>query len=115
MKSKTSTKRKAPGVALKSRVPVFLQQRALPLLAIFKPIVPRRPVRGDSWCTYSIVAVFGGGALRKGAQICIRCPPRQTSCPTILIVSPADGIFYAVKLVTKICTVCSAPRGRTYQ
>src|SRR5260370_35972674 len=108
MKSKTPSKRKAPGVALKSRVPVFLKQRALPLLAIFKPIVPRRSVRGDTWCTYSILGGWGGGALRRGAQICIWCPPGQVSCPTILIVSPADGIFYAVLLVTKSCTLCTA-------
>src|SRR5438045_4174286 len=80
------------------------------------PISPKQPAAGDSWCTYTITKVTGGGALKVNDTICILCPtPPPAVCKTVASVTPAEGIVYdlAPPAAGAGCGLC--PSANTYK
>lgn len=89
---------------------------ACPKSAPPTPITPKQPAAGDSWCTYTITKVTGGGALKVNDTICILCPkPPPATCPTVASVTPAEGIVYDLAAPAAGAGCAACPSANTYK
>ena len=81
--------------------------------AVVKTVKPYQDMPGDAYCTYTVTASRGGGAIPVGGTVCLYCTPMTTTtCPGTITISPADGVEYDLAGVGS-CVSC--PNTNTYK